>query len=113
MTTPKPRTAAQRRAVIIKARKDKALAQERARKADLVARGLCRQCGKRRGLGSSPSRCKRCLGKDRTRQRATQQTKPWRPGGPGRRPVSYRDAFGQMTERLIEENRGDDRSLVP
>lgn len=56
-------------------------------KADMVARGLCRQCGKKRGTSTSTSRCARCLKKNREQERKANGSRPYRRGGPGRPPL--------------------------
>lgn len=82
------RTPAQVRAVAVAARQRKERARQTALKAAMVARGLCRQCGKKRGQSASVSRCQRCLDKDKKAQRKKTKAQPYREGGPGRKPLS-------------------------
>lgn len=82
---------------------DGARAAMRQHKADLVARGLCRQCGERRGRSPSVSRCRRCYLLARETSRAASGSKPWHPGKHGgRAPL---DAREQM-KRLRQLQRG-------
>jgi hypothetical protein len=60
---------------------------EAQRKAQLVARGLCRQCGARRGKCPSKSRCAKCVEKNRRQQRRAAKGQAYQPGRPGRPPI--------------------------
>lgn len=60
---------------------------EAARKAEQAARGLCRQCGARRGKCPSKSRCARCLERNRALERRRKHNDAHTPGGPGRPPL--------------------------
>lgn len=67
---------------------------ERLRKAELVARGRCRQCGRLRNTAKiqspSKSRCLRCYRRDVETQRKRRQSRAWKPGKPGRPPNRVR-----------------------
>ena len=60
---------------------------EASRKAMMVARGLCRQCGARRGKCPSASRCAKCVEKNRKQQRRRSKGQAHQAGGPGRPPI--------------------------
>lgn len=58
----------------------------RAYKADLVARGLCRQCKAKRGNSPSISRCRKCYLQAREQGRKAAGSNPWVRGNRGGRP---------------------------
>lgn len=69
---------------------DKERIRHRLLKADLIKRGLCRQCGKRRGKSPSASRCVRCLKRARAASQEATQSQPYQSGKPGRPPMDVR-----------------------
>lgn len=50
--------------------------------------GLCQRCPRKRGASPSAWLCRVCLLKNRVAMRKLRGLKRWRPGSPGRRPLT-------------------------
>src|SRR4029077_20879995 len=77
--------------------------QMKRRKAELVRRGVCRQCTAKRGDSPSTSRCRRCYEKARETSRVARGSLAWRPNtqSGGRTPLDVQ-AQGRKARQARE-----------
>lgn len=73
---------------------------DRDHKRDLIARGLCRQCGKSRAKSPSSSRCLRCLRKSRSAARMSGHHRPRQVHRGGRPLLEWRQSNRTMDDAV-------------